>query len=326
MNHSAITTVDENEGRGPRADAVAVKVHPRVPFAFRFMPSVTDVAFLMPIVFLMLSPEGMPGMLEGDTGWHIRTGEWILKNHSVPYRDMFSFTKPGEPWFAWEWLWDVPAALLHAHGGLTAVILASLLIICFASALLFRLALRRSGSVFAAIAVSLVAIMASTMHWLARPHLVTFVFVIVFYWIIEDTRERGMKRLWLLLPLTALWTNLHGGFVAGLVLLGAYVAGESFGGLVSTCASERRARFRAACWYAAAAAGCLAASLVNPYGYKLHLHMVKYLNERAILEIVSEWQSISFRSVTGPYLEAFIVLALGAAIYKAARRDFVRCF
>ena len=47
---------------------------------------------------------------DGDTGWHIRTGEWILAHGQVPRQDMFSFTKPGEPWFAWEWLWDVAAA------------------------------------------------------------------------------------------------------------------------------------------------------------------------------------------------------------------------
>ena len=29
-----------------------------------------------------------------DTGWHIRTGEWILANHEVPARDIFSFSKP----------------------------------------------------------------------------------------------------------------------------------------------------------------------------------------------------------------------------------------
>ena len=54
---------------------------------------------------------------DGDTGWHIRVGQWILAHGQVPRQDMFSFTKPGAPFFAWEWLWDVLAANLYQHGG-----------------------------------------------------------------------------------------------------------------------------------------------------------------------------------------------------------------
>ena len=44
---------------------------------------------------------------DSDTGWHIRTGEMILRNGSLPHTDPFSFTRTGQPWFAWEWLADV---------------------------------------------------------------------------------------------------------------------------------------------------------------------------------------------------------------------------
>src|SRR5438128_595429 len=78
----------------------------------RFLPSLTDIAFLMPIVFIFVKLSGARTLLgDGDTGWHIRTGEWILANRQVPSTDMFSFSRPGAPWFAWEWLWDVLAAI-----------------------------------------------------------------------------------------------------------------------------------------------------------------------------------------------------------------------
>ena len=74
----------------------------------RFLPSLTDVAFLMPLSFIFLKLDGARTLLsDGDTGWHIRTGEWILNHHQVPLTDIFSFSNPGAPWFAWEWLWDV---------------------------------------------------------------------------------------------------------------------------------------------------------------------------------------------------------------------------
>ena len=98
---------------------------------FRLMPSLTDIAFLMPVMFLFTRMQGVRSLLgDGDTGWHIRTGEWILAHGQVPYVDMFSFTKPGEPWFAWEWLWDLGAAWIHQRWGLGGVVLVSFFIIC----------------------------------------------------------------------------------------------------------------------------------------------------------------------------------------------------
>ena len=100
----------------------------------RFLPSLTDVAFLMPIFFIFMKLSGAQTLLgDGDTGWHIRTGQWILAHHQVPHADLFSFSRPGAPWFAWEWLWDVMFALLFRSGGLAAVVLASTLVICLTS-------------------------------------------------------------------------------------------------------------------------------------------------------------------------------------------------
>ena len=45
----------------------------------------TDFAFLMPIVFLFGRMDGMQNLLgDCDTGWHIRTGQWIAANHMIP--------------------------------------------------------------------------------------------------------------------------------------------------------------------------------------------------------------------------------------------------
>src|ERR1700722_7182709 len=66
----------------------------------RVLPSLTDLAFVMPIIFIFVKLAGA-GTLRagGDSGWHIRTGQWILAHHQVPSADMFSFSRPGAPWF-----------------------------------------------------------------------------------------------------------------------------------------------------------------------------------------------------------------------------------
>src|SRR5215469_12042456 len=110
----------------------------RPPFAFKLLPSLTDVAFLMPIGFLFARMGGVHTLLSDcDTGWHIRTGEWIVSNHQVPAHDFFSFTKTGQPWYAWEWLSEVVLAWLNSHGGLATVVAAAILLISLTFTLLF---------------------------------------------------------------------------------------------------------------------------------------------------------------------------------------------
>ena len=100
------------------APAPAVRAREKVPAVARFLPSLTDLAFLMPLIFIFFRLNGARTLLgDGDTGWHIRTGEWILAHHRVPQVDMFSFSRPGAPWFAWEWLWDVLFALHFISAG-----------------------------------------------------------------------------------------------------------------------------------------------------------------------------------------------------------------
>ena len=93
-----------------------------VPWLERFpqlIPTLSDLAFVLPILVLFWSTTGVAWLLtDSDTGWHIRTGEYILAKHAVPTHDLFSFTKPGAPWFAWEWLTDTWFGLLFRMGGL----------------------------------------------------------------------------------------------------------------------------------------------------------------------------------------------------------------
>jgi hypothetical protein len=139
-------------------------------------------------------------------------------------------------------------------------------------ALLYRLIARRSQNVLVAIGLTVLAASGSTIHWLARPHLVTMLFTVIYLSILQRVQEGRTKLLWLLPLMAIVWTNLHGGFVFGIVIVGLVGAGELAGALLAATAEERWKAVRASIPYFAAAAGCLAASLVNPYTYHLHQH------------------------------------------------------
>ncbi len=104
------------------------------------LPSLTDFAFLLPLFLLFVMLPGTRILFsDGDTGWHLRTGEWILQHKLVPTIDLFSFSKPHQPWFAWEWGWDVMFAGINKFWGLGGVALINVLLLGLISALLFRL-------------------------------------------------------------------------------------------------------------------------------------------------------------------------------------------
>ena len=290
---------------------------------FRLMPSLTDIAFLMPVVFLFTRMQGVRSLLgDGDTGWHIRTGEWIMAHHQVPYTDMFSFSKPGEPWFAWEWLWDLGAAWIHQRWGLGGVVLISFFIICITFALLYRLIARRSQNVLVAIGLTVLSAAGSTVHWLARPHLVTMLFTVIYLSILQRVQEGRKKLLWLLPLLAVLWTNLHGGFVFGIVILGLVGAGELAGAVLAATSEERWKAVRASVPYLATALGCLAASLVNPYTYHLHQHIWEYARDPKQATFIVEFQGANFQKPGAEFFEMMLALGFGASIWYLVRKRY----
>src|SRR5258705_8421861 len=97
--------------------AVAVRSVPLL-----LIPSLSDCLFLAILLWVFAAGSGWSVLLsDGDTGWHIRTGDYILATGSVPTRDLFSFSKAGAPWYAWEWLADIVFAIFHRAAGLKGV-------------------------------------------------------------------------------------------------------------------------------------------------------------------------------------------------------------
>jgi hypothetical protein len=269
-----------------------------------FVPTLADFFFAALVVALFARAESWRSLLaDGDTGWHIRTGEWILAAGHVPRTDLYSFSKPGEPWFAWEWGADVVFALLHSCGGLAAVAGFAAGILCLAAVVLFCRILYEGAGLWIGTAVTLAAVSASSIHYLARPHIFSLLLFPVCLWILAEDRVRPTAKVWLLVPLNALWANLHGGFAAWLAVLALAVV---------TAVIEGRGKWRRP---AALLAGCSAATLANPYGWRLHCHIAGYLGSSWIQDHVQEFQSPRFRSEN--MLLFSILLLLGLALLSA---------
>lgn len=282
---------------------------------WRLVPSVVDVFFCVLLVAAFARPAGIGALLgDGDTGWHIRTGELILDNGRVPVADPFSFSRAGQPWYAWEWGSDVLFALVWRWRGVAGVAAFSGVVLALAAAVLFARQLARGCGLAVALGASMAAVSASSIHYLARPHVFSILLYGVALWMLEADRTRPRPWVWLLVPLTALWTNLHAGFIAWCGTLALLAMVEA--------AARNWTRVRR---YAALAAGCSLASLFNPYGWGLHAHVARYLSSGWIMDHVQEFQSPNIRS-EGMVVYALLLMISVAVAARAERFDAVLVF
>jgi hypothetical protein len=303
------------------------------------LPSAADLVFLALLGLLAFTNLSVRLLGDGGIGWHIRTGQLIIAHHAaVPRTDPFSSSMSGKPWFAWEWYYDVIVGGLDSSAGLNAVVLFTSLIIATTFAWTFRQLVRRGTNVVVAVILILLAASASMIHFLARPHVISWLLTLIWLVYLESTSghfpfprsHSESRRLGLLslLPFSmVLWVNLHGGFLLGFALLAIYwfsavwewfsLKENRFDEALRKLRAGRRLR-------ALTITGILsaAATLVNPYGYHLHVHIYHYLTDRFLMDHIDEFQSPNFHGVAQKCFAVLLLLALvGLALRSRSAID-----
>ena len=71
-------------------------------------------------------------LFDTDLFWHLKTGEWILQNLSIPGYDLYTFTDYGNRWIDLHWGFQVAAAVLYRIGGANLLILTKAAILTLA--------------------------------------------------------------------------------------------------------------------------------------------------------------------------------------------------
>lgn len=290
------------------------------------MPSISDIVFVALFCALTLGNWGPQLLWDADIGWHIRNGEHMLATHAIARVDPFSYTLAGRPWFAWEWLYDIIISGIHSVAGLNGVVIFSAFVIALTLALLFRFALKASGNLLVAFVLTLLSGAAASVHFLARPHVLSWLFTLVWLQMLTSFQRDERAHLWILLPLTALWANLHGGFLAGLVLSALYLAGNLWTWSTTSCPNrrgraEQRVRHLGILLLLSVLAG-----LVNPYGYRLYTHIYHYLGSSFLMNNIMEFLSPNFHTLQVKCFAALLLLmllAVGLAATKLSAIDLL---
>jgi len=294
------------------------------PIARWLLPSLGGLSALL--VLQLLITNSWRFLLDSDTGWHIRTGEIVWQTHNAPSRDPFSHTMPGQTWFAWEWLTDALMAALHGWRGLAGVVGGAIFVLLASYAALYWLMARRKVDPLIACVMTVFGAIASISHWLARPHLLSILLMVVWCALIENYRRHHSRRAAMMLYavplLIAVWANLHGAFISTFVMLGVYAIGEL---LEFAARGEWRGKeaLKVVKTYFLVGVLSALAAMLTPYGFKLYGHLWRYLNDKQLLSTIQEFQSPDFHSISGRLIELFLLLGIIAAANAVRQRQFV---
>ncbi len=261
---------------------------------------------------------------DSDTGWHIRNGEWIIAHHALPRADPYSFSVAGRPWFVWEWGSDVLMGLAHRADGLRGVASLFAVVIFAVTWLCCRLHFAAGGDFFLTALLLPLTVTTASLHWLARPHVISWLFLVGTVLYAERAPARfGMRNLAIIAGATALWANLHASFFLAPAFALLYAAAHGLRPLIWEL--DRAEEWGRARWFLQAAGTAVAGSLLNPYGWGLYAHVIAYLRDDELTARIAEFQSFNFHARDAWQVTLVVILALAGAVLVWSQRKLAHC-
>lgn len=261
----------------------------------------------------IIAVRSVPGV-NIDMWWQMSSARWILQHHALPHQAIYANLKPLPAWHAYSWLYELllyglyrAFGLLGVLGYITGMVLAIL-------AALHRMTSHVQKDFLPAIVIALAGVIVLMPLYTPRSWLFSILFFILQLDFLYRARESGQwKSLLWLLPMYALWANLHIQFIDGLVVLGATVCEPL---LMRFWLWPQKPQLPASRLFVIFG-GCIAATCVNPYGWGIYFSAYKLVSESYVFNYISELNAIPFRM-----WQNFVFLALVvAAAAVLARRE-----
>jgi hypothetical protein len=175
------------------------------------------------ILFMLLFALATRIPLDTDTWWHLRAGEYMVQNRTIIGGDPFSYTRAGEVRVQADWLSQVVLYGLWSVAGVWGLALFTSVLATGGMWLLYRAS---AGSSYVRAFVMILGAATASVFWSARPQMFTFFLSALIVYLLALYKRQGIDRLWWVIPIMWLWTQLHGGYFIGLLILFGTVGGE----------------------------------------------------------------------------------------------------
>jgi hypothetical protein len=267
--------------------------------------SATDPSWWLPLAFagaviaVMLSAAIPLTQSDGDLFAHIALGREILVS-GVPAR-----VTPA-------WGSAMLFALAHEFGGLPFIVAITALVSGIAHGLAALLLQHAGLSPRHAFLSAMVGLTLASSHWLARPHAFTLLGLSVVMTSLHTTRGTARAAL---VPVFALWANLHGGWVFGWLVLLCYAVGSSIS-VRTRWMTPSLAVMRECRWLWIVTLSTLMATMATPYGVDLHRAIWQTLTDPAVAAAINEYRPPSFATPVDALFLILVMIAMIVVLYQ----------
>ena len=261
-----------------------------------------------------------------DIWWHLATGRWMVEHRSLPPTDPFSQFGEDKPLIAYSWLFELIAYGAHQSAGLKGIVLLTAVLSMTIAGALYVLFRANGAAVERALILSAGAFYALMPLVSPRPWMFSTLFLLIELIVIATATRDAARRLWLLPPLFVAWTNVHIQFVVGLAVLGAAAADAFWYQTDPRRATDAKGEtvVPVGSWVRIGVA-CVAATLLNPYTFRIHLVAREYAGQTAWWSYIGEFLAPAFRTSPDWVMLAIVLTAAGCIGWQARNRP-VRVF
>jgi hypothetical protein len=255
----------------------------------KFTPRIADFLFIVLFISALISGPKMLN-IDGDLPRHLLMGKVILETGNVPTQEIYSYVYENQPYTPHEWLADVIFYFFYVLLGLNGVVLLASALIAGTFGLLYSEGTSQNGQYVLTFLLMFLGAMVTSIHWVTRPHLFTMLFLAVWMILVEHLYRGRPVRVWVLPAVMLLWANIHAEFIAGFLVLIAYIAG---------CAWQyvfRKSPFAAKTGGRLIGVALLSfgASVFNPVGLRTWDIVVGYINNRYLISRIAETRPPDF--------------------------------
>lgn len=266
---------------------------------------------ILVITLLLLFLMASRSPVDSDLWWHLQSGRVMVETGRPLLTDIFSYTREGQVWVNHSWLSEVLLFGLFRVAGWTGISTLMGLMAVLLGAFLWKLI---SGGVFIRSGFILLAGVCSAPLMTPRPQFFSLVFLAILMWLVDRWFRLNGKQIWFTVPLFILWSNLHGGYMLGILFLLASSAGFLLDAF-SPDEMDRRGKLGQAGILAAASITGYVAAGINPNGFRMWLIPFQTVGVDVLRQLIQEWASPDFHSIeTWPFAFYLIFLLFCLAI------------
>jgi len=266
-----------------------------------------QTSLILLFTLLVFSVVSVKFYLDDDLFWHLKTGKYIIENGSIPSEDVFGFETKGMEWIPFEWGWDVTIYSIYNIGGYTAIGIFRAVICTAIFAVIFLLGSRLRINLFLTSFLSLLILAGALSRLLPRPHLVSYLFIILTLYIILGYKyfdKNNFRRLWFLPGIFLIWGNFHMGVTVGILIITSFFVSEYF--------KKENKLIRKKILFVTLAV--FISLLINPHFADTYIYAFSH-TQMKMLEEINEWKSPFSSSLWSYYYSLIYFLFLGLSLF-----------